>query len=129
LPDVDPACFILLARENGRGKHDNRSNNCDHSGGLRRDGYDYASRGRQAENPVQLQGCAYWMPLCGTVMGSAPDIYVLSPFGSVEHPDYGVRPEDGQSQFVLGPWYAGGSNGLRAQSKNKLPVSLNFMCP
>jgi hypothetical protein len=50
-------------------------------------------------------------------------------FGSVEHPDYGVRPEDGQSQFVLGPWYAGGSNGLRAQSKNKLPVSLNFMRP
>jgi hypothetical protein len=28
---------------------------------------------------IQLQGCAYWMPLCGTVMGSAPDIYVLSP--------------------------------------------------
>ena len=26
----------------------------------------------------QLEGCAYWMPLCGTVMGSAPDIYVLS---------------------------------------------------
>jgi hypothetical protein len=63
---------------------------------------------------IQLQGCAYWMPLCGTVM---------------EHPDYSVRPEDGQSQFVLGPGYAGGSNGLRAQSKNKLPVSLNFMRP
>jgi hypothetical protein len=27
----------------------------------------------------QLEGCAYWMPLCGTVMGSSPDIYVLSP--------------------------------------------------
>jgi hypothetical protein len=27
----------------------------------------------------QLEGCAYWMPLCGTVMGSAPNIYVLSP--------------------------------------------------
>jgi hypothetical protein len=26
----------------------------------------------------QLEGCAYWMPLCGTVMGSAPNIYVLS---------------------------------------------------
>jgi hypothetical protein len=28
---------------------------------------------------IQLEGCAYWMPLCGTVMGSAPNIYVLSP--------------------------------------------------
>jgi hypothetical protein len=27
---------------------------------------------------VRLEGCAYWMPLCGTVMGSAPDIYVLN---------------------------------------------------
>ena len=27
---------------------------------------------------IQFEGCAYWMLLCGTVMGSAPDIYVLS---------------------------------------------------
>src|SRR5262245_34664172 len=28
---------------------------------------------------IRLDGCAYWMPLCGTVMGSAPNIYVLGP--------------------------------------------------
>src|SRR5262245_57246084 len=33
---------------------------------------------RKPPGSIQLQGCAYWMPLCGTVMGSAPDIYVLS---------------------------------------------------
>src|SRR5262245_25779871 len=38
-----------------------------------------AAKLRHAPGYVQLEGCAYWMPLCGTVMGSAPDIYVLSP--------------------------------------------------
>jgi hypothetical protein len=26
----------------------------------------------------ELKGCAYWRPLCGFVMGSGPDTYVLS---------------------------------------------------
>jgi hypothetical protein len=38
-----------------------------------------AAERKIAPGSIQLQGCAYWMPLCGTVMGSAPDIYVLSP--------------------------------------------------
>jgi len=46
----------------------------------------------------------------------------------VEHPYYGVRPEGGPP-FVLGPEHAGGSNGLCAQSKNKLPVSLKSCAP
>jgi hypothetical protein len=27
---------------------------------------------------IELQGCAYWRPLCGFVMGSGTDTYVLS---------------------------------------------------
>jgi hypothetical protein len=38
-----------------------------------------AEAAKRKSPPFQLQGCAYWMPLCGTVMGSAPNIYVLSP--------------------------------------------------
>jgi len=53
-----------------------------------------AAKRKSPPSSFQLQGCAYWMPLCGTVMGSAPNIYVLT-FGSVEHSDLGVRPEDG----------------------------------
>jgi hypothetical protein len=49
-------------------------------------------------------------------------------FGPVEHPDYGVRPESGPP-FVLGPEHASGRNGLCAQSKNKLPVSLKSCAP
>jgi len=38
-----------------------------------------AAKRKSPPSSFQLQGCAYWMPLCGTVMGSAPNIYVLSP--------------------------------------------------
>ena len=38
-----------------------------------------AAKRKLPPGSIRLDGCAYWMPLCGTVMGSAPDIYVLSP--------------------------------------------------
>ena len=38
-----------------------------------------AAKRKGPPGSFQLQGCAYWMPLCGTVMGSAPNIYVLGP--------------------------------------------------
>jgi len=38
-----------------------------------------AAKRKSPPGSFQLQGCAYWMPLCGTVMGSAPNIYVLGP--------------------------------------------------
>jgi len=37
-----------------------------------------AAKRKYPPGSTQLKGCAYWMPLCGTVMGSAPAIYVLS---------------------------------------------------
>src|SRR5262245_47110408 len=37
------------------------------------------AKGKIPSGSFQLEGCAYWMPLCGTVMGSAPNIYVLGP--------------------------------------------------
>jgi hypothetical protein len=41
-----------VSQPNQGEQHDNRSNNCDYSGGLRRDWHDYAGRGRQAEKPA-----------------------------------------------------------------------------
>ena len=37
-----------------------------------------AAKRKSPPGSTQLKGCAYWMPLCGTVMGTAPNIYVLS---------------------------------------------------
>ena len=37
-----------------------------------------AAKRKLPPGSIRLDGCAYWMPLCGTVMGSAPDIYVLN---------------------------------------------------
>ena len=33
---------------------------------------------RKAAGPTTLEGCPYWVPVCGIVMGSGPDTYVLS---------------------------------------------------
>ena len=33
---------------------------------------------RKLAGYVELTGCVYWVPVCGTVMGSGPDTYVLS---------------------------------------------------
>ena len=33
---------------------------------------------RKLAGYIELKGCAYWVPVCGTVMGSGPDTYVLS---------------------------------------------------
>ncbi|HXX07085.1 MAG TPA: hypothetical protein VEJ43_03315 [Pseudolabrys sp.] len=33
---------------------------------------------RKTTGPTVLEGCAYWVPVCGAVMGSGPDTYVLS---------------------------------------------------
>src|SRR5262249_13950762 len=108
------------------GQHDSRSNNCDYSGGLLRDWHDYAGRGRQAEKLARLLPTPRVCVLDAAVRhrhGLRTQHLCAGSFGSVEHPDHSVRPEDG-SHCVLGPEHAGGSNGLCAQSKNKLPVSL-----
>ena len=62
------------------GQYDNRSNSCDCSGGLRGDGHDYASRGRETESrrSHHARRFPHWVPVCGIVMGSGPDTYVLS---------------------------------------------------
>ncbi|MGA8590427.1 MAG: hypothetical protein WB803_14270 [Pseudolabrys sp.] len=55
---------------------------------------------RKAAGPTTLEGCPYWVPVCGIVMGSGSNTYVLSGalghVGSVIHPGYGTRPEDRQ---------------------------------
>ena len=33
---------------------------------------------RKLAGYVELKGCVYWVPVCGTVMGSGPNTYVLS---------------------------------------------------
>jgi hypothetical protein len=33
---------------------------------------------RKLAGYIEVKGCAYWVPVCGTVMGSGPDTYVLS---------------------------------------------------
>ena len=33
---------------------------------------------RKAAGPTTLEGCPHWVPVCGIVMGSGPDTYVLS---------------------------------------------------
>ena len=50
----------------------------------------------------QLDGCAYWMPLCGTVMGSAPDIYVLSPSVPCNTPITVLGRRTGNPNLCLG---------------------------
>jgi hypothetical protein len=115
------------AGANHGGQHGSRSNNCDHSGGLRRYRDDYGSRGRQAEAPAWLHPARRLRILDAAVRhrhGLRTRHLCAESFSSVEHPDHGARSEDGQSQFVLGPGHAGCSSGLRAQSKNNLPVSL-----
>ena len=37
-----------------------------------------AAKRKYPPGSIELKGCAYWRPLCGTVMGSGPDTYVLS---------------------------------------------------
>jgi uncharacterized membrane protein len=85
LPDVDPACFICEPAEVGPTTGDNMTIAriiaitavvCAAMGMTTQA---EAAKRKIPPGSIQLQGCAYWMPLCGTVMGSAPDIYVLSP--------------------------------------------------
>jgi hypothetical protein len=33
---------------------------------------------RKAAGSTKLEGCPYWVPVCGIVMGFGPDTYVLS---------------------------------------------------
>jgi hypothetical protein len=33
---------------------------------------------RKAAGPTTLEGCPYWVPVCGIVMGSGSNTYVLS---------------------------------------------------
>jgi hypothetical protein len=122
---------VLFASLNHGGHRDNRSTSCDHSGGLRHVRHDCASRGRQAENPARLLPARRLCVLDAAVRhrhGLRTQHLCAESFGPVEHPDYGVRPKD-WPQFVLGPEHADGSNGLCAQSKNKLPVSLKSWAP
>ena len=132
LRNMDPACLICEPAGSGPNHGGQHDNNCDHIGGLRRDRHDCASRGRQAEIPARLHPVRRLCVLDATVWhrhGLRPRHLCAECFGSVEHSYYGVRPEDGQYQFVLGPEHAGRGNGLRAQFKNKLHVSLNSCVP
>ena len=62
------------------GQYDNRPNSCDCSGGLRGDGHTTQAEAakRKAAGPTTLEGCPYWVPVCGIVMGSGSNTYVLS---------------------------------------------------
>ena len=73
---------------------------------------------RKPAGSVELDGCAYWVPLACTVMGSGPYVCALRhcDSGSVAHPDQGARPEDRQCRILLG--HAGAGRFLEAQSKN-----------
>ena len=37
-----------------------------------------AAKRKHQTGYIELKGCAYWSPLCGTRMGSGPNTYVLS---------------------------------------------------
>jgi hypothetical protein len=41
---------------------------------------------RKLAGYIEVKGCAYWVPVCGTVMGSGPDTYVLSGAAVPLHP-------------------------------------------
>ena len=37
-----------------------------------------AAKGKHPPGYIELKGCAYWGPLCGTFMGPGPNAYVLN---------------------------------------------------
>jgi len=54
---------------------------------------------RKAAGPTTLEGCPYWVAVCGIVMGSGPDTYVLS--NGFRRFDYTPRLRYAGTQFEV----------------------------
>ena len=107
LRNIDTDCFIYEPDRSGPchgGQHDNRSNNCNYSGGLCRDEFECTSRGRQAENrgPYRARRLCVLGAGVRRRYGLRPR-YLCAVGGSspVAHRGYRARSKDRQYQFVL----------------------------
>jgi hypothetical protein len=83
LRNIDAACFICDSPETGPTMGDNMTITrivaiaavvCAATGMTTQ----AEAAKRKAAGPTTLEGCPYWVPVCGIVMGSGPDTYVLS---------------------------------------------------
>ena len=61
-----------------------------------------AAKRKNPPGSIELKGCAYWRPLCGMFMGSAPNAYVLSAAVPLNTPITVFGRKTGNSNLCLG---------------------------